>query len=173
MDSVITYIEHCKELSLTARVSVALKVFESYCQEQSLHHPMITEFLDYLWKWPLIDDPDRFEPWESSKPFLVNFGFGLDPNSELEHLLSQANITERVFREIVSGIVDILWGSFWGASENELSLNALHKVILHASIKVLPNITPFKFSRFSENHGWGMKLTPDEVKYWRMCANDV
>jgi len=173
MDIMVTYIEQCKELSLTARVSIALKIFESFCQENSLNHSMIMEFNDYLWKWPLIDGPDQFEPWESSRPFLVNFGIGDESDSKLDNLIVQANISEHTFREIVGGIVEILWGSFWGACEDELSLDSLNKVIQHSNVIALPNLTPFKFSKFSENSGWGFKLIPDDVTYWRNCVNYV
>jgi len=173
MDVMLTYIEQCKELSLTARESIALKIFDSYCQANDLNHPIIDEFCDYLWKWPLIDGPEQFEPWESSRPFVVNYGLGDESNSELANLLTQANINEHTFREIAGGIVEILWGSFWGACEDELSLDCLNKVVQHSCIKVLPNLTPFKFSKFSENNGWGVKLTHDDVTYWRNCVNYV
>ncbi|MFO6423543.1 hypothetical protein [Motilimonas sp. KMU-193] len=169
----VAYIEQCQSLSLTARVCIALKIFERFCQQQSLHHSTITEFCDYLWQWPLIDDPEQFEPWESSRPYLVNFALGDASHAEMDTLLSQANISEHTFREIVGGIAQILWGSFWGACEDEASLNCLHQVILHSSVTDLPNLTPFRFSKFCDNSGWGFKLTPEDVTYWRLCTNVV
>ena len=172
-ETMATYIEQCNELSLTARVAIALKVFDGFCAENSLSSPIIDEFTDYLWKWPLIDGPDQFTPWESSKPFLVNYGIGDETNFELNLLLSESCINEFRFREIVGGIVEILWGSFWGGCENEQSLNSLNKVIEHSSIQDLPNLTPFKFSKFSDNGGWGNKVVLEDVIYWKSCVNYV
>ncbi|MGO2478530.1 MAG: hypothetical protein ACTH7Q_09230 [Pseudoalteromonas sp.] len=169
----VNYIEQCKALSLTARVSIALKIFECFCNENSLKHPMIAEFQNYLWQWPLIDGADQFESWESDRPFLVNYGIGDDSTIELETLLSKADISEPRFHKIVASVVGILWGSFWGACEDEQSLDSLATVVELSKIEYLPNLTPLKFSLFSDNNGWGYKLNAEDVTYWRNYRNFV
>ncbi|KZN48588.1 hypothetical protein N474_24810 [Pseudoalteromonas luteoviolacea CPMOR-2] len=60
------------------------KSFDGFCAENSLSSPLIDEFADHLWKWPFIDSPDQFTPWEPSKPYIVNYGIGDEANSELK-----------------------------------------------------------------------------------------
>ena len=161
------YFEQCKELSLTARMAVALIVFERYCKQNKINSPLTREFSEYLWKWPLIDGPDQFEPWEKSRTELVNIGLGASINSEIKSQLIQAGIDEDTFIDIVSGVVEILWSSFWGATENELSHQTLCNVIRDSKIEELPPLTPFKFSRYSEGNGWGVKISLEDCEYWK------
>ncbi|WP_210330685.1 hypothetical protein [Aliikangiella sp. G2MR2-5] len=124
---------------------------------------------DYLWQWPLIDGPDQFEPWESSRPELVNFGLGDSASDNLISVLNKSGIDETQFRRMVEGVIEILWGSFWGAAEHELSMKALEAVLLTSNVSELPALTPFKFSLFTDNHGWGQKLTLEDRNFWRNC----
>lgn len=164
------YLAQCKKLSLTARAAVALKIFQAYCCARNVEDQSINEFFEYLWKWPLIEGPDQFEPWEQSRPLLVNYGLGEPANEEIIRLTSEHHIDENDFREMISGIVEILWGSFWGGAEDELSFSALQNVIKVSRLENLPALTPFKFSQFSENSGWGNKLSPEDCEYWKSCA---
>jgi hypothetical protein len=164
------YIEQCRKLSLTARLSVALKIFERYCEVRDIESDLVSDFFNYLWEWPLIDGPDQFEPWVQSRVELVNYGLGDPANDEIEMLLAKHALDEEHFREIISGIVEILWGSFWGASEDELSVQALINVTNRCKVESLPILTPFKFSRFEENGGWGNKITEEDRDYWKNCA---
>lgn len=161
------YLESCRKLSLTARMAIALLVFERFCAESKIHHSLFSELSDYLWKWPLIDGPDQFEPWESARPELVNYALGDEASRELVAALDKAQIEESRFRKITEGLVEILWGSFWGASEDELSMKALETVIASSKVEKLPSLTPFKFSLFSDMSGWGEKLTVEDRNYWR------
>ena len=49
------YIEQCKKLSLTARMAIALIIFERYCKQRQIKSSLIDDFCNHLWKWPLID----------------------------------------------------------------------------------------------------------------------
>ncbi len=161
------YLQQCKKLSLTARMAIALVVFERYCKNHNIEGKLISEFLDHLWKWPLIDGPDQFEPWEKTRPELVNYGLGDEANSELLSILNEANVEEFAFRDIVTSIVEILWGNFWGGSEDEPSMQAFHTVINRSKVSPLPCLTPFKFSLFRDGSGWGEKLSIEDCSYWR------
>ena len=91
-------LQEYKQLSLTARLAIALLVFEKYCAENKIDNKIITEFLHYLWQWPLIDGPDQFEPWEKSRTELVNFGLGDSAGKELLIIIKESNIEENNFR---------------------------------------------------------------------------
>ncbi|MCL9782109.1 hypothetical protein M9194_11790 [Vibrio sp. S4M6] len=166
------YIEQCRELSLTAREGIALRVFESYCQKHHLYHRHVAEFLEFLWKWPLVGRVIEFEDWESEKTHLVNFGIGEELDEEVRQLLRSANESEFNFQELVHCTVSILWGSFWGACDNEGSISALQTVIERAEVD-LPKLTPFKFSRFSDKGGWGAELSDEDITYWRSYADNA
>jgi hypothetical protein len=161
------YLEQCKNLSLTARMAIALLVFERFCEENQIGLDQVGELSEYLWQWPLIDGPDQFEPWESSRPELVNYGLGDGPSKDVLSVLDAVQIEESRFRNIVGGLVEILWGSFWGAAENELSFEALSTVLSSSKLEVFPTLTPFKFSRYSDLDGWGVKITKEDRDFWR------
>jgi hypothetical protein len=164
------YLEQCRPLSLTARSAISLLVFEKYCAENDLNILAVTELLDHMWKWPLIDGPDQFEPWESQRPLLIDCGLGDDFPDDLIAILAQRNISESKFRTVIEGVTEILWSSFWGAAENEASINDLEKVLLVTNVQKLPTLTPFKFSLFSDKDGWGSSLTAEDRDFWRRGA---
>jgi len=161
------FIEKCRELSLTSRLSIALLIFERFCSENKINHNEISVFVDYLWEWPIIKDSSDFIPWESSKPELIHFGLGEAISKELKQALDQSKIQEKKFRELVSGVVEILWSSFWGASEQELSLKSLRTVLLETGFDNFPPIEPFSISKFNQNSGWGMNLSKKDYSIWR------
>ena len=101
---------------------------------------------------------------------MINYGLGDQANEEIQTLLSEYNIDEYRFRRIISGIVEILWGNFWGGSEDELSLQHLYEVIKFSQVENLPTLTPFKFSRFSDGNGWGQKITAEDCEFWKNCV---
>jgi hypothetical protein len=59
-----------------------------------------------------------------------------------------------------------LWGSFWGASNDELSLTSLKTVIELTSLEKLPKIEIYH-SQFCDMHGWGNKISRDDYERWR------
>ena len=148
-------------------MAIALLVFERFCRENKFDSPHVVELSDYLWQWPMIQGPDQFSPWERSRPQLVNFGLGDEADDALKAQLCLANLDESRFREIVSALIEILWGSFWGAAEDDLSLRALEAVILLTKVSVLPPLAPFKFSRFADRDGWGATVCKGDRDYWR------
>ena len=164
MDS---YLEKCKELSLTAREAIALHCFEKYCEKKQLKCSLIDEAIEYLWKWPLIDGPDEFEPWESNKPALINYGLGAPIPTDVEKVLKIDEVDEKEFKRIVQSLITILWGSFWGASEDELSLNSLKTIIELTSLEKSPKIKTYQVSKFGDMNGWGNKISKDDYELWR------
>lgn len=163
------YLLQCRYLSLTARMAIALLVFELFCAERQLDGSLITEFSEYMWEWPLIREPSEFDPWERARPELVNYGLGDLASSGLVSMLESAQTDESDFREMVGGVVEILWGSFWGAANDELSMRCLETVLKRSKVLCLPPLTPFKFSRFSDRHGWGEHVLYEDCQFWRNC----
>ena len=119
-------------------------------------------FFDYMWKGPSSD----FAEWEASKPPLVVYGIGGGAiPAELAPLLSSAEIDEPRFRDIISGAILVLWGSFWGEAEDESSFEHLKRVVYRAKVSTLPPLTPFRFLLFSDG-GWRAPSSED-LEYWR------
>lgn len=158
-------------LSLTARLAVGLHCFTKYCTARNLRSRELDEFLDYLWQWPTIATPGQFVPWESSKTSLVHFGLGGELSEEMRAALSRASVSEDDFRTLVSAIVEILWGSFFGAADDEGSLAYLASIIaISARCQVAPpRASTFASSRMADHGGWGIPLTQEQCGLWRQA----
>ncbi|OAI22394.1 MULTISPECIES: hypothetical protein [Methylomonas] len=163
------FLEECRSLSLTARLLLALMIFERFCVQKGIVHTEIEQFVEYLWQWPAINGPDEFNPWENSRPHLVNYGLGDEIHKEVLSNLEAKGVSEQSFRDIVSGVVEILWGNFWGAPDDDGSFRMLRQVVEAAKVDPLPSITPFKFSRFLDNSGWGQRPTVSDYTFWKAC----
>lgn len=161
------YFRELRKLSLTAREAVALLVCEQYFHIHNLHCDETREFLSYMWEWPIISD---FESWEKRRPLLVNFGLGNDLSNSMTKTLASASIEEGNFRLVVGGTVEILWGSFWGAAEDDASFNSLNSMIQASGLKQYPVLTPFKFSVYADGDGWGNSISIQDRNFWRKSA---
>ncbi|UDL07150.1 hypothetical protein [Marinobacter sp. CA1] len=166
-----SYLESCKTLSLTAREAIALLIIERFCNKNSVNSDYTTEFLEYMWQYPLIRYPDEFCSWEEAKPELVNCGLGDSFPEALKSQLQGSGVSEHVFRTLIEGTVEILWSSFWGSANNQISYESLKQVIIASKLHHLPCLTPFKFSLFHEGDGWGKeKITNEDVEFWRKTS---
>ncbi|AVP96799.1 hypothetical protein C7S18_06110 [Ahniella affigens] len=145
---------------------ISLLIVERFCKENSITHLEIDDFLTYMWRWPEIDGPDKFDPWESSYPSLVAFGLGGEMSESLRNTLEVAGVSDLRFRAIISGAVEILWGSFWAAADDEGSFKCLEEVVLRSKVSVLPPLTPFRFSRVSDRGGWGDRPSAEDRIFW-------
>lgn len=160
------FLAECRSLSLTARVALALLIFERFCSERLLRSAHVEEFLTHLWQWPQITGPDQFTPWEAARPALVNYGLGDELPEIVAQEIALAGVPEKQFRTLVSGVVEILWGSFWGAASDKLSFESLRTVVVQVESALLPSLTPFRCSRFSDRNGWGVMLSAEEYASW-------
>lgn len=161
-----------RNLSLRARVSVALLCFERYCQAKGLQHPMIYTFLDQMWELPCMTS---FPDWESHKCELIHVGIGDPFPCEIADLLTSAGISEQEFRKILESTVEIIYGSAYAKSDDDGSLRFLGLVFdITSSVGVSPpSAQPFLTSLFSDRHGWGVRLSPDQRDEWRFRAYDT
>ena len=153
-------------MSLTARAMVALLIFERYCRDNRLVHAQIDEFIEYMWHWPKANDPGNFEPWERSRPELVNAGLVGSVPGAFATFLAHTGTSERRFCQLLSNTVLILWSSFWGACEDEGSFQNLTAVVVGAQVR-LPPLTPFKFSSIEDGGGWGHQISEYDLEYWK------
>jgi len=164
----IDYFQEIRKLSLTARVGVALVVCERYFELNKLLHAETREFLDYLWEWPVVSD---FDSWEKSRTDLVNYGLGDEISKAMTELLVRSEVNESNFRRVVAGTVEILWGSFWGAAEDEQSYESLVSVLNSSGLERNPVLTPFKFCTFDIADGWGPPVSSQDRDFWRKYAS--
>lgn len=157
-------------LSLTARLAIGLHCFTDYCQARGLKHTEIDAFLDDLWGFPLaITSPEAFTEWEDEHPHLVEVGLGDEFSDEFQAALRHQNISPQELRHIIESLIEIVFSSFYGASQNQQSLDSLCSVIAATSGFGVTPAPPHLFaaSVFADNHGWGKPLTESMRDQWR------
>lgn len=157
------------ELSLIARLAIALHCFERYCRKHNLESPEITELSSYLWDFPVIENPDEFNKWELNQPELVDIGLGDKFPKEFAGKLKSKGISQNEFRKLLESVVEIIFWSFYGATDNDNSLKRLKTVISIVNSHGIeaPPALLFVNSRFVDKHGWGNVLSLTERDKWR------
>src|SRR6266581_2645942 len=106
-----------KALSLTARLAMALHCLRDYCSALALHHIEIELFLEDLWEFPLIES-DRWDQWEQGHPPLVHTALGDDWPVGFEDFLGSRKLKQQEFRYLIENVTEIVFGSFYGATDN-------------------------------------------------------
>ncbi|MCA9107488.1 MAG: hypothetical protein KDA83_18880 [Planctomycetales bacterium] len=159
-------------LSLTARLAIGLHCFTDYCQTRELKHTEIDAFLDDMWGLPLaITSPEAFTAWEEKHPHLVEVGLGDEFSDEFQAVLRHKNISPQELRHIIESVIEIVFASFYGAPQNQQSLDSLRSVIAATTGYGVPPAPPslFAASLFADNHGWGKPLTGSMRDQWRFA----
>jgi len=167
-----TSISEYTALSLTARLVIGLHCFTDYCQVRELKHTEIDAFLDDMWGFPLaITSPEAFTEWEDEHPHLVEVGLGDEFSDEFQSVLRHQNIASQELRHIIESLIEIVFASFYGASQNQQSLDSLHSVIAATTGYGVTPPPPslFAVSLFADNHGWGKPLTESIRDQWRFA----
>ena len=108
------------------RLAVAVDCFENYCHAKELAGPTINAFVSHLRD---LSKSPSFPEWENQNEELTQVGLGGAFSSEMCSLLETAAISETDFRELVSAIVEIVYGSAYGAFDDEGSLKWLARVL--------------------------------------------
>jgi hypothetical protein len=163
-------LEQVRELSLTARLAVALVLFSEYCRLRSLQHAEIDAFVDYLWRFMTTHRRgELFNVWVEEEPALVSVGLGDEFEVELKEHIQSRGVSLAEFRQVVDCVTEVLYGSMYLAADEPRSFGDL--VELAAIVKPLgvdwPDLKRFADSRWSDNHGWGKDLSPADVARWR------
>ena len=80
-------------------------------------------------------------------------------------------ITPQDFRHIIESLIEIVFSSFYGASQDHQSIDFLRKVITDtAHFDVTPPPSDlFAASLFVDNNGWGKPLSITERDQWRFA----
>jgi hypothetical protein len=158
-----------RTLSLPARLAVGIHCFERYCNAKGLRHPMISDFINHMWELPCAKS---FTKWESQACEFVHVGLGDPFPPEIVDLLRTVTVTEEEFRGLVESVVEIIYSSAYGASDDARSLKYLGRVLfITASVGVTPPpARSFLISLFDVRHGWGPRLEANERDIWRYRA---
>jgi uncharacterized protein (DUF433 family) len=164
-----------RNLSLTARLAMALECFTRYCRRRGLEHADLSAFVDYLWEFPVVISngrPDVFVEWEQGGPVLLDVGPRDPLPPGIEAAVLRAGLAPKEFRDLVFHVMEIVWGSFYAASDDRGSLSHLKNVIriTRAAGVVPPSYTLYSSSRFSDGGGWGARMTPEERDEWRQAG---
>jgi len=158
-----------REVSIAARVAVALLCFERYCQAKRLRHPLIDTFLDRMWELPCIES---LAEWEARPCELVHAGLGDSFSPEVVDLLGPDKVFRKEFRELLESTVEVVYCSAYGKGDDEGSLRFLNRVLCICSAASIspPPVEPFSMSLFAENDGWGKRLSTEQRDAWRFKA---
>src|SRR5215470_2644254 len=98
--------------------------------------------------------------WERRQPELVTVGLGgAIPNTSFVWL-DDAGITADAFRRLVEHTVEIVYGSFYGAANDDEAFMHLQHVLrmTEQAGHITPLLSLVAQSRFVDRHGWGEPL---------------
>ncbi len=159
-------------LSLQARLAIALWLFARYCEKPGLEHPEITAFSDYLWEFlALPSSAEALNDWASRCPPLVGNGLGEQLPSGFEAFVTGQGVSISKFQQAVTCTTEILYGSMYAAAndwESRRYFDSLAEMAVASGVP-FPDMQPFSGSLWSEGHGWGARLSPEELAAWRVA----
>src|SRR4051812_36776854 len=90
------------DLSLRARLAIALRLLAGYCEQRRLVHPEIAAYLDHVWRFIGTSlAGDEFGQWEADAPPLVDAGLGGEYPPDFEAFLAACGVSEREFRRVL------------------------------------------------------------------------
>jgi hypothetical protein len=157
------------ELSIRGRLAIALHCFESACDAHGLAtHPEIRTFLAHMWRL-LGPDTGPFPEWEKASPPLVHVGLGCDFPDGFVSFLQSRGVSEDDFRRLLSSTVEVVYSNAYGAADQSETLVHLEGAVRSAE-KLggrCPDPRRFAGSRWADCHGWGKKLSAEELATWR------
>lgn len=115
---------------------------------------------------------DTFGAWTCNHSKLLEVGLGDPFPAEFKQFLEKRNVSIAEFRELISYLVEIVYGNLYGAANNEESLQYLLNVIsLTGRYGVRPpDAALYSASQFSDYHGWGKPISPQKHEIWRSLA---
>lgn len=151
------YVSEVADLSLLARLAVAMHLFTGYCNQRELAHREIDGFIEYLWRFFTVNGPGDLRAWEADRPPLIGTGLGCEYPSEFEEFLACRGVSVHEFRQILACTTEVLYGSMYAAADDAGSrqiLGELSATVTPYGIE-WPNLSIFASARWSERHGWG------------------
>ena len=160
------------ELSLTARVCVALHLFTGYCRCRGLDHPEVARYLEHMWGFAALPGGGQgFEEWEFSHPALVDVGLGCEYPDGFEAYLATKGVPASEFRAALMHATEALYGSLWGAADDAGSLRDVRELagIALAAGSAWPDLSAFAESRWVGD-GWGSRLSREQLARWQSAG---
>lgn len=158
-----------RQLSLLARVAVALRLLSIYCERRGLAHLEVDRFVDHQWRFLTVPVSETVRTWEDSTPPLTATALGYEFPPEFEEFLVRRNVPPNEFRSVLASTAEVLYGSMYGAAnepESRKHLLELASFIERFGIE-MPSVNAFSPSRWADRDGWGNPLSIEEVAKWR------
>jgi hypothetical protein len=158
------------QLSLRARLAIALRLFAGYCIGRRLEHLEIDAYLNHLWRFVGMDgSPEAFGAWTGDEPPLIGVGLGDEYPPEFAESLAACGVTSSEFRRAISCATEVLYGSLYGASDELGSrqyLSALAELVAPLGVG-FPELEVYAESRWADGSGWGAIPTAEAMQVWR------
>lgn len=161
-------------ISLQARLAIALRCFEDYCDTLGLHHPEVTKMFDYFWGYFTVGTAAGMNwlAWTRSEPKITRVGeassVGLD---DFKALLLSKGVDQEEFRALVFNTENTLFHIFYGGiteKEHEISLKCLHQVLAITRKRgIEPTNIPIFRGQFHRIDGEGEQLSTEQLHIWR------
>jgi hypothetical protein len=162
-----------RPLSLSARIAIALHLFQGYCNRRGLNHPEIERFVEHLWEFIALPvGGGGFEPWRKREPPLTHVGLGDDFPLGFESVLRGAGVSAAEFRLVLGCTTEVLYSTMYGAADEEGSRRYLLELASVAeSVGVeWPDMRCFSESKWTDCHGWGKRPSEQELAEWRRAG---
>jgi len=151
-------------VGLNGRLVVALIVVQRYCQKWGVRAAALDLWFDHLWEWPTVDS-SSFETWSEAEPPLIQSGLGDPLPAELLAQLAAAGVNADEFAALIMHATEIVYSSLYAAADDKGSLEDLGKVfeVAERSGVMIPPAETVSHCRINDGHGWGRKLTREEL----------
>lgn len=144
------FIKKVRTISIRGRFAYGVKVLEAYKDQNFIDNKWIDELLECLWEFT---SSKHLNLWEKK----IN---------QFENQLKNQKLTSD-FSNMISIVIQIglieLYGSIQNNSERTAILTLDLKTIAEKNLYKVPNIEKFRFSKFSENYGWGKPFNNKKI----------
>ena len=170
-----TYLKQIEPLSIHARFSIGLRIFERYVRMRGLEDESLWEYLADMWEFPLMAKLEQKQAWGEARGDLADYGLGDELPEELEEELYSLAISEDYFELWACNTTELAWTNLLAGPQHEESLVLIGKLLELAVISKVSVPKPDFFSEhlFSEQGGWGPVLTKDELEAWQSVPCDI
>lgn len=160
-------VDKFRPLSLRARQAVALIVFERWLRKIGIRHGDLDAVCEHLWQWMSVDYR-TFGVWSGFESPVLDAALGDELPAELTRQCKQRGVDPAEFKGVLAALVEITYGSLYGAADDEGSLKFLRYVLeVGAAAGITPpSAEPFVQSFFTDGRGVG-RPTVEEVERWR------
>lgn len=169
------YLKQIEPLSIHARFSIGLRIFERYVRMRGLEDESIWEYLADMWKFPLLPTLEQKQIWGEARAELADYGLGDELPEELEEELYGLAISEDYFELWACNTTELAWTNLLQGPQDEESINLLRKLLeLSVISKVaVPQVSFLESYLFTEYQGWGRTLTEEELEQWQAVPCDL